>query len=80
MLFNNYMFSYIGHIFIYKIPFKFECVFWISTFILKQFIVKNFFSKKKIYKDGINIDHEPNKNKKGILDGEGDFVDYEEVD
>ena len=41
---------------------------------------ENFFSKKKIYKDGINIDHEPNKNKKGILDGEGDFVDYEEVD
>ena len=28
----------------------------------------------------LNIDHEPNKNKKGILDGEGDFVDYEEVD
>lgn len=55
-------------------------VYKISTFILKQFIVKNFFSKKKIYKDGINIDHEPNKNKKGILDGEGDFVDYEEVD
>ena len=23
---------------------------------------------------------EPNKNKKGMLDGEGDFVDYEEVD
>jgi len=55
-------------------------VYKISTFILKQFIVKNFFSKKKIYKDGINIDHEPNKKKKGILDGEGDFVDYEEVD
>ena len=55
-------------------------VYKISTFILKQFIVQNFFSKKKIYKDGINIDHEPNKNKKGILDGEGDFVDYEEVD
>ena len=55
-------------------------VYKISTFILKQFIVKNFSSKKKIYKDGINIDHEPNKNKKEILDGEGDFVDYEEVD
>ena len=55
-------------------------VYKISTFILKQFIVKNFSFKKKIYKDGINIDHEPNKNKKGILDGEGDFVDYEEVD
>ena len=55
-------------------------VYKISTFILKQFIVKNFSSKKKIYKDGINIDREPNKNKKGILDGEGDFVDYEEVD
>ena len=52
----------------------------ISTFILKQFIVKNFSSKRKSYKDGINIDSEPNKNKKGILDGEGDFVDYEEVD
>jgi len=55
-------------------------VYKISTFILKQFIVKNFSSKKKIYKDGINIENEPNKNKKGILDGEGDFVDYEEVD
>lgn len=55
-------------------------VYKISTFILKQFIVKNFSSKKKIYKDGINIDSEPNKNKKGILDGKGDFVDYEEVD
>ena len=55
-------------------------VYKISTFILKQFIVKNFSSKRKIYKDGINIDSEPNKNKKGILDGEGDFVDYEEVD
>ncbi|HIF48877.1 MAG TPA: hypothetical protein EYQ68_03110 [Cytophagales bacterium] len=55
-------------------------VYKISTFLLKQFIVKNFSSKKKIYKDGINIESEPNKNKKGILDGEGDFVDYEEVD
>lgn len=55
-------------------------VYKISTFILKQFIVKNFSSKRKSYKDGINIDSEPNKNKKGILDSEGDFVDYEEVD
>ncbi len=52
----------------------------ISTFFLRRFIVNKFASNTKKNRNGINIDHVPNKNKKTILDDEGDFVDYEEVD
>ncbi|MBI95063.1 MAG: hypothetical protein CMB94_01770 [Flammeovirgaceae bacterium] len=45
-------------------------IYKISTFYVKTFIGKsvNNFKKSK------------DKNKKGILDEEGDFIDYEEVD
>ena len=45
-------------------------IYKISTFYVKTFISKsvNNFKKSK------------DKNKKGILDEEGDFIDYEEVD
>ena len=45
-------------------------IYKISTFYVKTFIGKsvNNFKKSK------------NSNKKGILDEEGDFIDYEEVD
>ena len=52
----------------------------ISTFLLRRFIVNKFPSNIKNKRRDINIDHVPNKNKKTILDDEGDFVDYEEVD
>lgn len=52
----------------------------ISTFLLRRFIVNKFTSNIKKNRRDINIDHVPNKNKKTILDDEGDFVDYEEVD
>ncbi|MEC8679708.1 MAG: hypothetical protein VXY09_01105 [Bacteroidota bacterium] len=45
-------------------------IYKISTFYVKTFVGKsvNNFKKSK------------DKNKKGILDEEGDFIDYEEVD
>ena len=52
----------------------------ISTFFLRRFIVNKFDSNIKKNRNGIKIDHVPHKNKKRILDDEGDFVDYEEVD
>ncbi len=45
-------------------------IYKISTFLIKSFLgqsIKNFKKKSK-------------SNKKGILDEEGDFIDYEEVD
>ena len=45
-------------------------IYKISTFYVKTFIGKSVNNFKK----------SNNKNKKGILDEEGDFIDYEEVD
>tara|TARA_Y100001936_G_C15991743_1_gene622742 strand:- start:109 stop:288 length:180 start_codon:yes stop_codon:yes gene_type:complete len=45
-------------------------IYKISTFYVKTFIGKSVNNLKK----------SKDKNKKGILDEEGDFIDYEEVD
>ena len=45
-------------------------IYKISTFYVKTFIGKSVKNLKK----------SKDKNKKGILDEEGDFIDYEEVD
>ena len=58
--------------------FKFLLFIFILIYVIYK--ISNFYVKTFIGKSVNNLKKSKDKNKKGILDEEGDFIDYEEVD